>query len=131
MEQQLEQVLHSYYAVLNITPTRRRYKHDVQARAAMMVAMRKHSTTTMISKIFDMDHSSVVYHTNKHDANMISWDGYAKFYKLARRMCNKSFRYKTMAARLHSVRNEISLLKRTEQNILNEFKSKSYEPTQF
>lgn len=130
MEEQLKLILEDYYTVLKINPSRRRHKYLVQARAAMMVAMRKYTTTTLIARVFDMDHSSIVYHSKMHDANMVSWDGYAKKFRLARRMCNSTLRFKTMAAKLKSVRGEIVRLKKTEELIVNQFKSKNYEQLQ-
>ena len=126
MEEQLKLILEDYYTVLKINPSKRRHKHLVQARAAMMVAMRKYTTTKVIANIFDMDHSSIVYHSKMHDANMLSWAGYEKKYKLARRMCNSTLRFKTMAAKLKSVRGEIVRLKKTEELIVNQFKNRDY-----
>ena len=130
MKEQLENILQDYYTVLNITPSRRRHKYLVQARAAMMVAMRKYTTTTIIAAIFEMDHSSIVYHTKMHEANMVSWGGYAKKFRLARKMCNKTMRFKSMAAKLKHVRSEMVRLKKTEEIIVNQFKSKTYEQLQ-
>jgi len=117
MNSEMKSLLAGYYLELGLTPSRTRMKEQVQARAAIMVALRQYTTTTAIGKLFDMDHSSVVHHCKKHDANMVYWKGYAKMFEIAKKHC-KTLRYKSRQAKLKTVRLEINRLKRLERNLI-------------
>ena len=117
MNSEMKTLLAGYYLELGLTPNRTRMKEQVQARAAVMVALRQYTTTTAIGKLFDMDHSSVVHHCKKHDANMVYWKGYAKMFEIAKKHC-KTLRYKSRQAKLKTVRLEINRLKRLERNLI-------------
>jgi|GEM_PF-4344824 hypothetical protein len=117
MNSEMKSLLAGYYLELGLTPSRTRMKEQVQARAAVMVALRQYTTTTAIGKLFDMDHSSVVHHCKKHDANMVYWKGYAKMFEIAKKHC-KTLRYKSRQAKLKTVRLEINRLKRLERNLI-------------
>jgi len=117
MNSEMKSLLTGYYLELGLTPNRTRMKEQVQARAAVMVALRQYTTTTAIGKLFDMDHSSVVHHCKKHDVNMVYWKGYAKMFEVAKKHC-KTLRYKSRQAKLKTVRLEINRLKRLERNLI-------------
>jgi hypothetical protein len=113
----MKALLTGYYLELGLTPSKTRMKEQVQARAAIMVALREYTTTTAIGKLFGMDHSSVVHHCRKHDENIMYWDGYAKMFDIAKKHCRK-LRYEPRQAKLKTVRLEINRLKRIEQKLI-------------
>lgn len=113
-----KQLLKEYYRVLGITPDRSRKQEQVKARAAMMTAMRQSKlTTTSIAEIFDSDHSTVVHHTGKHEANLVSWNGYEKNYITAIRMCGETLKYKAWQSKLKTVKASIARLKRVQEKL--------------
>ena len=84
------QILKEYYHVLGLKRDKSRKQEQVKARAAMMTAMRQNElTTTSIAKLFGSDHSTVVHHTRKHEANIATWPGYEKNYITAVRLCGE------------------------------------------
>ena len=117
MNSEMKALLTGYYLELGLTPSKTRMKEQVQARAAIMVALREYTTTTAIGKLFGMDHSSVVHHCRKHDDNVLYWKGYAKMFDIAKKHC-RTLRYKSRQAKLKTVRLEINRLKRIEQKLI-------------
>ena len=123
-----KQLLKEYYYVLGITPDRSRKQEQVKARAAMMTAMRQNElTTTAIAEIFNSDHSTVVHHTSKHEANLASWPGYEKNYIAAIRLCGETMKHKAWQSKLKTVKASIARLKRVQEKLEETINSKSYE----
>lgn len=100
-------------------PDRSRLREQVQARAAMMVALRKYKTCALVGRVFDMDHATVIHHEKNHEGNMLSWDGYEEKYRIAESMCDQTIRYKTLEAKLTSIRSEIRRLQRVEEAMMD------------
>jgi len=114
---ELKLIIDSYYESIRLVQSNTRVKEQVQARAAIMTALRRYKTTIAIADAFGMDHSTVVYHEHNHEANMSSWPGYDDKFFLARRMCNKTLRFKSLEQKLKSIKIEISRLKNLEQRL--------------
>ena len=125
MKDEIESLIKEYYRVLKITPNKSRKAEQVKARAAMMVALRKYSTTMTIGDVFGVDHSTVVHHSNKHKDNLKFWTGYKSCFITAERMCSVTIKYKTTQAKLKSVRTQISRLRRMENELQETLKLKS------
>jgi len=125
MKDEIESLIKEYYRVLKITPNKSRKAEQVKARAAMMVALRKYSTTMTIGDVFGVDHSTVVHHSNKHKDNLKFWTGYKSCFITAERMCSVTIKYKTTQAKLKSVRTQISRLQRMENELEETLKLKS------
>ena len=125
MKDEIESLIKEYYRVLKITPNKSRKAEQVKARAAMMVALRKYSTTMTIGDVFGVDHSTVVHHSNKHKDNLKFWTGYKSCFITAERMCSVTIKYKTIQAKLKSVRTQISRLQRMENELEETLKLKS------
>jgi len=126
MNNELNDIIDAYYNVLGITPNRTRYSEQVQCRAALMSAMRQFETTTSIGKAFNVDHSTVVYHTSKHEANMNSWLGYDRKFDIANKLCNETLRYKTIHGKLKSVQIEIRRLKTIENKLIEHIENRKH-----
>lgn len=126
MNNELNDIIDSYYDVLGITPNRTRYSEQVQCRAALMSAMRQFETTMAIGKAFNVDHSTVVYHTNKHEANMNTWLGYDRKFDIANKLCNETLRYKTIHGKLKSVQIEIRRLKTIENKLIEHIENRKH-----
>jgi S-adenosylmethionine/arginine decarboxylase-like enzyme len=119
------QILKEYYHVLGIKRDKSRKQEQVKARAAMMTAMRQNElTTTSIAKLFDSDHSTVVHHTRKHEANMATWPGYEKNYIAAVRLCGETLKYKAWQSKLHSVKASIARLQSMQRKLEETIQSK-------
>lgn len=125
MKDEIESLIKEYYRVLKVTPNKSRKAEQVKARAAMMVALRKYSTTMTIGDVFGVDHSTVVHHSNKHKDNLKFWVGYKSCFITAERMCSVTMKYKTTQAKLKSVRTQISRLQRMENELEETIKLKS------
>ena len=125
MKDEIESLIKEYYRVLKITPNKSRKAEQVKARAAMMVALRKYSTTMTIGDVFGVDHSTVVHHSKKHRDNVRFWTGYKSCFITAERMCSVTIKYKTTQAKLKSVRTQISRLQRMENELEETLKLKS------
>jgi hypothetical protein len=123
MDSEMKLLVEEYYKVFGITPSKRRITRQVQARAAMMSALRQYSTTTAIGELFSMDHSSVVHHTRKHEANMSMWAGYKEFFFVAQKMCRQVFKNKTIQGKIKSVQLEIRRLKSIEKRLTENLNS--------
>ena len=116
--EEAKSILKEYYYVLGIKPDRSRRQAQVKARAAMMSAMRQNElTTTLIAEVFGTDHSTVVHHTGKHEANLASWPGYEKNYIAALRLCGETLRYKAWQSKLKAVKASIARLKRVQEQL--------------
>lgn len=121
-------ILKEYYHVLKIKPDKSRHQEQVKARAAMMTAMRQcELTTTSIAEVFGTDHSTVVYHSQKHDANMKSWRGYSSYYITAVRLCGETLKFRAWQSKLKSVKASIARLQRVQEQLEQTIKSNSYE----
>ena len=111
-------VVDEYYQVLGMHPDRTRQREQVQARAAMMVALKKYKPYTTVGRAFGLDHATVIHHCKNHEGNMVTWDGYEEKYKIAEAMCDRTIKYKTIQAKLQSIRTEIKRLQRMEEAMM-------------
>ena len=126
--EEARRILKEYYYVLGIKPDRTRRQPQVKARAAMMSAMRHNKmTTTAIAKVFESDHSTVVHHTSKHEANIATWPGYEKNYIAALRLCGETMKYNAWQSKIRHVKASIARLKRIQEKLEEQVKSKNYE----
>ena len=125
MYEEGRQILKEYYHVLGIKPDRTRHQEQVKARAAMMTAMRQNDLTpTSLARLFDSDHSTVVHHNRKHEANMSTWTGYEKNYIAAVRLCGETLKYKAWQSKLHSVKASIARLQSMQRKLEETIQSK-------
>jgi len=120
MNDEIKRLQEEYYATLDLTPNTSRKAPQVQARAALMVAMAQHMTKTEVGKSFGRDHSTVVHHTGQHEANLFSWDGYEDKYLLAVRLCNTHLRYNSIESKLKTIRIQIKRLEGLAENLKQE-----------
>jgi len=120
MNDDIKRLQEEYYSTLYITPNSSRKAPQVQARAALMVAMSQHMTKTLVGRSFDKDHSTVVHHNRQHEANMFSWEGYEDKYMLAVRLCNIHLRYNSIEDKLTTIRVQIKRLERLAENLKQE-----------
>ncbi len=120
MNDDIKRLHEEYYATLNLTPNTSRKAPQVQARAAMMVAMAHHMTKTSVGQAFGKDHSTVVHHEGQHEANMFSWAGYEDKYMLAVRLCNMHLRYNSIEDKLKTIRIQIKRLEGLAENLKQE-----------
>lgn len=114
MNSEIEQVIREYYDLLGLEYSKSRVREQVQARAAMMVALKKYKPYSVVGRAFDMDHATVIHHCKNHEGNLATWGGYAEKFDIAKAMCAKTIKYKTVQAKLKSVRHEIKRLQRIE-----------------
>jgi len=112
-----KKVINDYYLALNIVPNTTRYREQVQARSAMMVALCAFMSKTEVAKAFDMHHASVIHHMKNHEGNLASWTGYAEKFEIAERVCHGKLRMPSIEIKLSRVRNEIKRLKIIEQQL--------------
>jgi len=123
-----------YYITLKLYRDRTRRKEQVQARAALMSALKKYMGVTEIGRLFEMNHATIINHTKKHSFNKVSWPGYAEKYDVASAMCASMFKFKTIQSRINSVDKEIKRLNRIksvlETQLTNQLKSASNEQLQ-
>jgi hypothetical protein len=114
----MESIMEEYYHVIGLNSDSTRRAEQVKARAAMMSAMRHFSlTTTSIGRVFGADHSTVVYHTAKHDANMKYWSGYRDNYISASRLCNNTMKNKVVQSKLKYVTAQIKRLNTLKRDL--------------
>lgn len=125
MKDEIKNLINEYYRVLKIKPDKSRTAEQVKARAAMMVALRKYTTTMNIGQAFGVDHSTVVHHTKKHKENLKFWTGYKSCSITAERLCKLTMKYKSTQAKLKSVRTQISRLRWMENELKETLKLKS------
>ena len=62
MNSEIEQVIREYYDLLGLEYSKSRVREQVQARAAMMVALKKYKPYSVVGRAFDMDHATVIHH---------------------------------------------------------------------
>lgn len=115
-------VIDEYYNLLGIVQNNSRKREQVQARAAMMVALKKFKTCSAVGRLFGMDHATVVHHCKNHAGNMATWDGYHEKYDVAEAMCAKNITHRTVQAKLDSIRNEIQRLQEVEKIMMSKVK---------
>tara|TARA_R110001592_G_C12924538_1_gene728840 strand:+ start:462 stop:830 length:369 start_codon:yes stop_codon:yes gene_type:complete len=120
MKDDIKRLQEEYYATLNLTPNTSRKTPQVQARAALMVAMTKHMTKTLVGQSFGKDHSTVVHHTGQHEGNMFSWGGYEDRYLLAVRLCDTHLRYNNIEEKIKTIRIQIKRLEGLAENLKQE-----------
>lgn len=122
MTSEIEQVITEYYDLLGLELSKSRVREQVQARAAMMVALKKYKTYSVVGRAFGMDHATVIHHVKNHEGNMSTWDGYSDKFDIAKAMCAKTIKYQTVQAKLNSVRHEIKRLQRIEFEMMKRVK---------
>ena len=120
MNDDIKRLQEEYYATLDLTPNTSRKAPQVQARAALMVAMAHYMTKTEVGKSFVKDHSTVIHHQRQHEANLFSWDGYEDKYMLAVRLCNVHLRYNSIEEKLTTIRIQIKRLEGLAENLKQE-----------
>ena len=120
MNDDIKRLHEEYYATLDLTPNTSRKAPQVQARAALMVAMAHYMTKTEVGKSFVKDHSTVIHHQRQHEANLFSWDGYEAKYLLAVRLCNVHLRYNSIEEKLTTIRIQIKRLEGLAENLKQE-----------
>tara|TARA_R110002020_G_scaffold384754_1_gene595730 strand:+ start:4122 stop:4493 length:372 start_codon:yes stop_codon:yes gene_type:complete len=116
----IKELHEEYYATIGISPNSSRKADQVQARAALMVAMANHITKSATGKSFGKDHSTVIHHQNQHEANMLSWKGYEEKYLIAYRLCCLYLKYKSVKRKLKTVRIQIKRLEILAENLKQE-----------
>jgi len=127
MKNEIQSIIKEYYHVIGITPNKSRHQEQVKARAAMMSAMRQFKlTTTEIASVFGSDHSTVCYHSSKHESNMDHWPGYRNNFIAAARLCNETMRYKAMQSKLKYVNSQLNRLNRMKKDLEETIQSKQY-----
>ena len=120
MNDDIKRLHEEYYATLDLTPNTSRKAPQVQARAALMVAMAHYMTKTEVGKSFVKDHSTVIHHQRQHEANLFSWDGYEDKYLLAVRLCNVHLRYNSIEEKLTTIKIQIKRLEGLAENLKQE-----------
>ena len=120
MNDDIKRLHEEYYATLDLTPNTSRKAPQVQARAALMVAMAHYMTKTEVGKSFVKDHSTVIHHQRQHEANLFSWDGYEDKYMLAVRLCNVHLRYNSIEDKIKTIRIQIKRLEGLAENLKQE-----------
>lgn len=120
MNDDIKRLQEEYYATLDLTPNTSRKAPQVQARAALMVAMAHYMTKTEVGKSFVKDHSTVIHHQRQHEANLFSWDGYEDKYMLAVRLCNVHLRYNSIEDKIKTIRIQIKRLEGLAENLKQE-----------
>ena len=123
----MQSILKEYYHVIGVIPEKSRRPQQVMARAAMMSAMRQFKlSATAIAKVFESDHSTVCYHSKKHEANMEHWPGYRSNYIAAARLCNETMKYKAMQHKLKYVNTQLNRLNKMKNLLEETIQSKQY-----
>jgi hypothetical protein len=120
MNDDIKRLQEEYYATLNLTPNISRKAPQVQARAALMVAMAHYMTKTEVGKSFGRDHSTVIHHQRQHEGNLFSWDGYEEKYLLAVRLCSVHLQYNSIEEKLTTIRIQIKRLEGLAENLKQE-----------
>ena len=127
MKNEMQSILKEYYHVIGLIPDKSRQQEQVKARAAMMAAMRQFKlTTTEIASVFGSDHSTVCYHSSKHESNMDHWPGYSRNFIAAARLCNETMRQNAMQSKLKYVNNQLTKLNRVKKNLEETIQSNKY-----
>lgn len=126
MDPEVQSLIEDYYKVLGIKPSKSRKTEQVQARAAIMVALRRHRTTVHLGKVFDCSHCTIVHHCQKHADNMLTWAGYNNKYKVAENMCSMLFKNKSLEGRLKHIQWQIKRLSSVEKSLIETIKIKSF-----
>jgi hypothetical protein len=126
-----KELLRRYYHILGLTPNQSRKAEQVKARAAMMTAMRQSGLKLHhIAEIFGSDHSTVVHHTRKHEANLKYWDGYEHKYTIASGLCGTAIRDKAIKWKIRNLNSTIKRLSGIKENLEKQLNPNSYERTQ-
>ena len=120
MNDDIKRLQEEYYATLNLTPNTSRKAPQVQARAALMVAMAHYMTKTEVGKSFGRDHSTVIHHQRQHEGNLFSWEGYEEKYLLAVRLCSVHLQYNSIEEKLTTIRIQIKRLEGLAENLKQE-----------
>jgi len=127
MKNEMQSIIKEYYHVIGITPNTSRHQEQVKARAAMMSAMRQFKlTTTEIARVFGADHSTVCYHSSKHESNLDHWPGYRDNFIAASRLCNETMKYKAIQSRMKYVNSQLARFNRMKKDLEETIQSKHY-----
>jgi len=97
---QIQKIYNQYYSVLMAEKDngyeaeklhRARTIDYVQPRAAILVALSNKYRPFHIGNALKMHHTTILYHRDRHEGNVMSWNGYDPLYKLAEEVMEKSF----------------------------------------
>lgn len=123
-----KELLKEYYHILKLKPDKSRMADQVKARAAMMMAMRDNGLKLAhIAQVFDIDHTTVVHHTKKHESNLKFWDDYKRRYLIAQGLCGYSIKKKAMKWKIKNLSATISRLSKMKQELEEQLNQNSYE----
>ena len=126
-----KELLKLYYHILGLKPNQSRKAEQVKARAAMMTAMRQSGLKLHhIAEIFGSDHSTVVHHTRKHEANIKFWDGYEDKYSIASGLCGVSIRDRAIKWKIRNLNATIKRLSGMKEELEKQLNEENHEQLQ-
>lgn len=79
----IQSIREKFYQTTGYIDSESREQEVVKPRAALTCALSCHFTITSISNAFNQNHTTLIYHRRKHEANMEHWQGYKQLFEIS------------------------------------------------
>ena len=81
----IEKIVKNVHCIVGIPIVNTRKQPHVQLRAAIAMALTPRFNSLEICKVLKRDRTAVNYYKNIHDANLLYWKDYDKYYSVAQK----------------------------------------------
>jgi ribosomal protein L28 len=110
VKEKTQTAINSVYIALDMERTKRRFKNDVQVRAAIAVSLKKHLKMKDAAEAIGIDRTTILHHSKKHADNMIYWSGYSEKYNVAEGIIDGVIEDRVKLAKLENIDLQMSIL---------------------
>ena len=106
----IEKIVKNVHCIVGVPRINTRKQPHVQLRAAIAMALTPRFNSLEICKALERDRTAVSYYKNTHDANMLYWKDYDKYYSVAQKQTKSVFDLESGNYDLKTLDKEIEVL---------------------
>ena len=106
----IEKIVKNVHCIVGVPRINTRKQPHVQLRAAIAMALTPRFNSLEICKVLERDRTAVSYYKNTHDANMLYWKDYDKYYSVAQKQTKSVFDLESGNYDLKTLDKEIEVL---------------------
>ena len=106
----IEKIVKNVHCIVGVPRINTRKQPHVQLRAAIAMALTPRFNSLEICKVLKRDRTAVSYYKNTHDANMLYWKDYDKYYSVAQKQTKSVFDLESGNYDLKTLDKEIEVL---------------------
>jgi|TARA_R110002049_G_scaffold178751_5_gene345855 hypothetical protein len=125
----VKETVNKIYETLGIARSNSRKRINVQARAAISVALKPYCNTYEIGEAVERDRSTCSFYTSKHFTNMDYWPGYSDIYNTAKEVVDNVLEDYMLASHLDYINDRMDTLEKTRKSLLKRLKKEEVNET--